>query len=341
MKILFVKGKWSQEIGNSEKFKKLETIAEVEVTGEIDQKLIREKARDAEVIITGAPISAEVIEAARNLKLIQSTTVGYDWIDLEAAKNNGVVLCNVAEANANSVAELTFGLILDLARRISAHDRLMRLGGWQRVERDRQVQIRHGTLGIVGLGAIGGRVAQIGRNAFEMRVLAYDPYIVSERADQFGGRLTALSTVMKESDVVTVHVPLNEETRHMIGMKELNLLKPTAIFINTSRGPVVDETALIQILEEERIGGAGLDVYEKEPLPEDSPLRTLENVVMTPHIGSTPGALWHMIEVSIENVIRVVEGKEPLRIQTPDVYYSSTKWGKYQKHQHDRSNLEN
>ena len=119
MKILFVKGRWAKGIENSEKFKKLETIAEVEVTGEIDQKLIREKARDAVVIITGAPISAEVIEAARNLKLIQTTTVGYDQIDVEAAKKNGVVLCNVAEANANSVAELTFGLILDLARRIS------------------------------------------------------------------------------------------------------------------------------------------------------------------------------------------------------------------------------
>lgn len=328
MKILFVKGRWAQDIEKSEKFKKLESIAEVEVTVEIDRKLMRKKARDVEAIITGAPISAEVIKAARKLKLIQTTSVGYDHIDLEAAKNNGVILCNVAEANANSVAELTFGLILDLARRISAHDRLMRSGGWQRVDRDRQVQIRHGTLGIVGLGAIGSRVAQIGRNAFDMRVLTNDPYIISERADQFGGRLTDLSTVMKESDVITVHIPLNKETRHMIGMKELSLLKPTAIFINTSRGPVVDEAALIQILKEGRIGGAGLDVYETEPLPEDSPLRTLENVVMTPHIGSTPGAIWHMIEVSIENVIRVVDGKEPFRIQTPDVYYSSTKWSK-------------
>ena len=191
---------------------------------------------------------------------------------------------------------------------------------------ERQIQIRHGTLGIVGLGAIGSRVAQNGKKAFDMRILACDPYIISERADQFRGGLVDLTTLMRESDVVTVHVPLTEETRHMIGMRELSLMKPSAIFINTSRGPVVDEEALIKILREKRISGAGLDVYETEPLPEDSTLRSFENVVMIPHIGSTPGALKHMIEVAIENVIRVVKGEEPFRIKTPESYYSSPRW---------------
>jgi len=131
---------------------------------------------------------------------------------------------------------------------------------------------------------------------------------------------------MSESDIITIHTPLNEETRHMIGEKELRLMKPTAIFINPSRGPVVDEQALIKVLQEGRISGAGLDVFETEPLPKDSPLRQLENVVLVPHIGSTPGALRHMLEVSVENVLRVAKGQSPLRIQTPDTYYTSAKW---------------
>jgi D-3-phosphoglycerate dehydrogenase len=306
----------------------LREYAEVEITQETDQKVLSEKAKDVEVIITGAPITTTIIEKAKKLKLIQTTSVGYDRIDLKSAIDHGVAICNVAEANANSVAELVFGLILDVTRRISAHDRSMRKGEWKRVDLERQVQIRGKTFGIVGLGAIGSRVAQIGRNAFNMKILASDPYIIDERAEQFYGKLVDLPTLMSESDVVTVHVPLNEETRHMIGEKELRLLKPSAIFINSSRGPVVDEKALIKILEEKRISGAGLDVFETEPLQKDSPLRSMENVVLVPHIGSASDALSHMVEVSIRNVIRVAKGLEPFRIQTPEVYYTSPKWKK-------------
>lgn len=137
MKILFVTGRWARGVEKSEKFKELEKIAGVEVTRETDQKILSEKAKDVDIIITGAPISAEVIDAAKKLKLIQATSVGYDRIDVDAAIINGVTICNVAEANANSVAELCFGRILDLARRISAHNRLMRSGGWGRVEMER------------------------------------------------------------------------------------------------------------------------------------------------------------------------------------------------------------
>ena len=328
MKVLFVGGRWARDVEKSESLMELREYAEVEVTRETDQAVLAEKAEDVDVIITGAPITATVIEAAKKLKLIQTTSVGYDRIDVESAAEKGVAICNVAEANANSVAELVFGLVISVARRIASHDRLMRSGGWGRVDLEWQVQIRHKTLGIVGLGAIGSRVAQIGRSAFEMRVLAHDPYVTEERADQFGGRLVDLRTLMSESDVVTVHVPLNEETRHMIGGEELSLLKPSAIFINTSRGPVVDEEALIAVLEGGRISGAGLDVFEVEPLPEDSPLRALENVVLVPHIGSASDALSHMVEVAVENVLRLAKGLEPFRIKTPEVYYTSPRWRK-------------
>jgi len=328
MKILFIAGRWAQNIEESKNYQALAEKAEVDLTSEEDQGVLAAKAEDVDVIITGAPVSAKMINRAKRLKMIQTTSVGYDRVDVDAAAANGVIICNVAEANANSVAELVFGLILDVARRISAHDRLLRDGGWARYHLERQVEIRRGTLGIIGLGAIGSRVAQIGRNAFNMRILACDPYIIPDRAEQFGGRLVDMETLLKESDVVTTHTPLNEETRHLIGERELSLMKPTAILINTSRGPVVDEKALIKALKQRKISGAGLDVFETEPLEKDSPLRSLDNVVMTPHIGSTPGALSYMVEVAIDNVMRVVEGKEPFRIKTPDTYYASEKWKK-------------
>jgi D-3-phosphoglycerate dehydrogenase len=326
MKVLLVSGRWAKNFEESKSYGELSKLAEIKHLDTKDQQTIKENAKDVEIIITGSPISAEVINSAKKLKLIQTTSVGYDHIDEEAAIANGVIICNVAEANANSVAELCFGMILNLARRISAHDRLMREGGWGRVEMERQIEIRHKTLGIIGLGAIGSRMAQIGASAFEMNVIAHDPYITGEKADQVCSKIVDLLTVMKTSDVISIHVPLNEETRHMIGEKELRLMKPTGIFINASRGPVVDEKALIKVLEEKKISGAGLDVFEKEPLPKDNPLRRLENVVVVPHIGSSSEALSHMVDVAVENVLLVAKGKEPMRIKTPEVYYSSLKW---------------
>ena len=328
MKILFIAGRWAQNIEESKNYQVLAEKAEVDLTSEEDQGVLAAKAEDVDVIITGAPLSGEIINQAKQLKMIQTTSVGYNNVDVKTAVKNGVIICNVAEANANSVAELVFGLILDVARRISAHDRLLRDGGWARYHLERQVEIQGSTLGIIGLGAIGSRVAQIGKNAFNMRILACDPYIIPERAEQFGGKLVDMETLLKESDVVTTHTPLNEETRHLIGECELSLMKPTAILINTSRGPVVDEKALIKVLKEGKISGAGLDVFETEPIDKDNTLRSLDNVVMTPHIGSTPGALRHMLDVAIDNVLRVVEGKEPFRIRTPDTYYTSEKWKK-------------
>ena len=328
MKILFIARRWTQNIEDIKKFKVLTEKAEVTLTREKDQGVLTTMVEDVDVIITQAPLSAEIINQAKRLKMIQTTTVGYNQIDVSAAEKNGVIICNVAEANANSVAELVFGLILNVARRISAHDRLLRDGGWARYHIERQVEIHGSTLGIIGLGAIGSRVAQIGKNAFNMRILACDPYIIPERAEQFGGKLVDMETLLKESDIVTTHTPLTEETRHLIGERELGLMKPTAIFINTSRGSVVDEKALIKVLKKEKISGAGLDVFENEPIEKDSPLRSLDNVVMTPHIGPTPRSSRHMLEVAIDNVLLVVEGKEPFRIKTPETYYTSEKWRK-------------
>jgi len=322
MKVLFVAGRWAQRL---EKEDALKEVGEFEMIVPENQEQIVEKVKDVDIMITSYAISGQVIRSAKRLKMIQVTSVGYENVDVDAAEENGVVICNVAEANGNSVAELVFGLIIDVARRISAHDRLMRAGGWGRVEFERQVEIHGKTLGILGLGAIGSRVAQIG-NAFGMRVIACDPYITRDRAGQFHAELVDQDTLFKEADVITVHVPLNDETRHIVGEEQFNLMKPTAIFINTSRGPTVDEEALTAALKANKISGAGLDVFEVEPLPKDSRLRSMENVVVVPHIGSTWLTLRYMREVAVENVVRVVKGMEPLRIKNPEVYYTSRKW---------------
>ena len=326
MKVLFVAGRWAQDVDKSERLRELRKYATVEVALSGEEKHLIEKVGDVDVIITGGPITAAVINAAPKLRMIQTTSVGFEYIDEAVAAANGVIISNVAGVNANSVVELVFGMILDIARRIGAHNRLMRDGGWGRVEVERQVEIRGSTIGIVGLGAIGSRIAQFATQAFNMNVLANDPYITEARAQQFNAKLVDIETLFKESDIVTIHVPLNDETRHMIGEKLLRLLKPTAIFVSSARGPIVDEEALIKVLQEKRISGACLDVYEKEPLPKDSPLRTLDNVSLVPHIGSTPGILVVMRETAVWNVIRVAKGELPLNVQTPNVYYSSPKW---------------
>ena len=326
MKVLFVAGRWAQDIEKSERLKDLKKHATVDVALSGDESRLIGMVKDVEVIITGGPITSAVINAAPKLKMIQTTSVGFDYIDEAAAAAKGVIICNVAGVNANSVVELDFGMILDVARRIGAHNRLLREGGWARVEVDRQIEIRGSTIGIVGLGAIGSRMAQFATQAFSMKVLAYDPYITEARAQQFNAELVDIETLFKKSDIVTIHVPLNNETRHMIGEKLLRLMKPTAIFVSSSRGPIVDEKALIHVLQEKRISGACLDVYETEPLEKDSPLRGLDNVSMVPHIGSTPGIMVEMRETAVWNVIRVARGEQPLNLQTPKVYYTSPKW---------------
>jgi phosphoglycerate dehydrogenase-like enzyme len=326
VKVLFVAGRWAQDIEKSEKLKELRKHAKVDVALSVEEKQLIEKVEDVDVIITGGPITAAVINAAPKLKMIQTTSVGFEYIDEGAAAARGVIICNVAGVNANSVVELDFGMILDIARRIGAHNRLMREGGWARVEVERQVEIRNSTIGIVGLGAIGSRMAQFATQGFNMKVLAYDPYITEARAQQFNARLVDLEMLFRESDIVSIHVPLNDETRHMIGEKLLRLMKPTAIFVSSARGPIVDEKALIKVLQEKKISGACLDVYEAEPLPKKSPLRALDNVSLVPHIGSTPGIMVEMRETAVWNVLRVAKGESPLNVQTPKVYYTSHKW---------------
>jgi D-3-phosphoglycerate dehydrogenase len=226
-----------------------------------------------------------MLEGAPDLKVVGRAGVGVDNIDVAAASERGVAVMNSPGGNTISAAELTMALMLTVARRVTEADRSIREGRWERATLQ-GVELRGKTLGVVGAGRIGWEVAQRCR-AFGMRVIVYDPYLALDRVDELHPLLVPLDRLIESSDIITLHVPLNAETRGMIGSDALGRMKKGAFVINVSRGGVVDEDALALALTEGRIAGAGLDVYEHEPIPPDSPLLTAPNLVLTPHLGAS------------------------------------------------------
>jgi D-3-phosphoglycerate dehydrogenase len=254
-------------------------------------------------------VDREVIDAAPNLQVIGRIGVGLDNLDLRALSEHGIVVCYPPEENAVSVAEHVFAMLLSYARRIPGADASVREGKWER-SRFIGFELAGKTMGILGLGRIGFRVAVRAR-AFGMRVLAYDPYMVAQHAavTETGTELASLEEVLRQSDVVTCHLPLTDETRGLLDAERLGWMKPTAILINTSRGPAVKEADLLQALLENRLGGALLDVREKEP-PGEDPLHALPNVLLTPHIASwTEESLHRVISTVAADVDRVLSGQ--------------------------------
>lgn len=253
-----------------------------------DKELV-ELVRDVDVLFVRSKplVTADAINNAENLKVIVRAGVGLDNIDVKAAEARGIKVLNTPEALTRSVAELVIGLMLALARRIAFSDRKMREGKWVKKEAE-GFELKGKTLGVVGLGRIGREVASIAIKGFGMRVIYYDVYRPSPQVEQeLGVTYVDLETLLKEADVISIHVPLTPETRYLIGEDGLRLMKKSAILINTSRGGVVDTQALIKALSEGWIAGAGLDVFEEEPLPPNHPLTRLDNVVLTPHIGAS------------------------------------------------------
>ncbi len=270
-------------------------------------------------IVPSAPITARVIEAADRLRVLSRTGVGYDGIDVKAATARGIMVTNGAGVNRHSVAELVFALMLCCARKLAENFSELRRGGWMR---QLGTELAGKTLGIVGFGAIGKEVAQRA-DAFEMRILAYDLVRDLPSAEAHRVMFVSLERLLRESDFISLHIFLNEKNRHLINAERLALMKQTAFLINTSRGGVVDTQALCQVLREKRIAGAGLDVFEEEPLPVDSPLRELDNVYLSPHIGgATTDARRNGGIVAAENVICALKGERPPCIVNPEVLIS-------------------
>ncbi|UCH37815.1 MAG: hydroxyacid dehydrogenase [Candidatus Bathyarchaeota archaeon] len=238
---------------------------------------------DALIVRSRTKVTKEILEAGTRLKAIGRAGVGLDNIDLQTAKQREISVLNTPEASAYAVAELVIGLMFSVLRNIPLADKTMKEGKWIKKEL-KGWQLREKTLGIIGFGGIGRIVGTIGHLAFNMKLLAYDPFITAETVEKLGGKLVSLEMLLQEADVVSIHVPLLSATRHMIGKKELAMMKPTAILINASRGGTVDEQALFEALHSKKLKGAALDVYEVEP-PTKFEILRLPNVVCTPHIG--------------------------------------------------------
>jgi len=284
-----------------------------------------EAMKGVNIIAGGVRVDEDFLKHADELEMIQSIGVGYDHMDVRACARKGIIVCNVAEIYTEPVAQHAWALILDLTKHVTRADRSMREGDWKedawKASQWTGVQLWGKTLGVIGLGNIGSRIAMKGRLAFDMKVLAYDPYILPSRFQLFGARSVNLEELLRESDVVSVCVPLTPETRRIIGSDELSMMKKSAFLINICRGPVIDQKALIEFLQKGGIRGAGLDVFEVEPLPQDNPLLKMENVVLTPHIASsTKTAVEETYKGAVDNIIRYVEGFEPYWTIDPDLY---------------------
>lgn len=262
---------------------------------------------DALVVRSETEVTEDVLRAAPNLRVVARAGVGVDNIDLDAATRAGVLVLNAPGANAISAAEHTIALLLGVTREIAKSDAATRAGRWER-KRMKPVDLAGRTVGIVGLGRVGSQVAKRLR-AFDMRVLAYDPYITPQRFTEQGAAPVDLETLLRSADVVTFHVPENTETFHMLNRESMRFLKPTAIVINAARGGVVDQDALAEALADGRIAGAGVDVYPIEPCTE-SPLFAQPNVVLTPHIGgSSAEALAAVGEVISTTTLAALRGE--------------------------------
>jgi D-3-phosphoglycerate dehydrogenase len=257
---------------------------------------------DAVVVRSATKITRDALKYAERLQVIGRAGVGVDNIDLEAATERGVAVLNAPSGNTISAAELAFALVLALVRRVPAADRSMKAGEWDR-KSFQGTELYGKTLGLVGAGRIGGEVAKRAR-VFGMRVVAYDPFLTEEKASGLEIELGTLEEVLRRGDVVSLHVPLTDSTRGMLGEAQLATMKPGAYLVNTARGGVVDEAALARLVESGKLGGAALDVFEQEPLPADHPLRKVAGVVLTPHVGAQTAEAQQNVAVEIGYAVR-------------------------------------
>ncbi len=259
-------------------------------------------------VAASEPYNERVFTAAPDLRVVARMGVGYDRVDVDAATRHGAAVAMAFGANHEAVADYAFALIAALGSELTGYHRKVLGSGWGG---NVHLSLWQATVGIVGFGRIGQALARRCRG-FEMRVVASDPQIDPDHAAQLGVELLPLDRVLAEADFVSIHAPLTPETEHLIDRERLALMKATAYLVNTARGGLVDETALIEALEQHRIAGAGLDVFELEPLPAGSPLRQLDNVLLTPHCaGTNTRSLVDMLQRCVTSILDIHAGRNP------------------------------
>ncbi|TPQ37730.1 3-phosphoglycerate dehydrogenase [Bradyrhizobium guangdongense] len=266
-------------------------------------------------------VHADLLKRMPNLLLVSSNGAGFDPVDVEACTAAGVLVVNQSGGNAHSVAEHALAMMLTLSKRIIQSDR--RLRRERNVNRNDLVgnEVEHKTVGIVGLGNVGRRIAALCSTLLGMKVLAYDPYLTAEEMAARGGEKVELDELLRRADFVSISCPLDKGSRGMIGVREFALMQPHAYFVTTARGFIHDEDALLGALRDKRIAGAGLDVWSKEPPPPDHPLLQFDNVLASPHTaGVTIEARQNMGRIAAEQVLAALDGKRPPRVINPDVW---------------------
>ena len=261
---------------------------------------------DAIVVRSQTQVTAEVIEAGKKLQIIARAGVGVDNIDIDAATRRGIVVVNTPTGNTTAAAEHTIALMFALARHIAQANTLLKSGEWQR-NRFMGVELRNKVLGIVGLGNVGSEVARRAR-ALEMKLLAYDPFVSEDYARNFQVELTSFESLLKEADFITIHVPLTKSTSELIGEKELALMKPSVRIINTARGGLIDEEALVKAVKDGKVAGAAFDVFSEEPIT-SSVLFEEDDIIVTPHLGASTAEAQAMVAEDVaEQIIDILNG---------------------------------
>jgi D-3-phosphoglycerate dehydrogenase len=296
------------------------------VTPEQDQPLNEEEMisliSDVDAALVGNDaVTERVIAAAPHLKVVSKHGVGVDNVDIPAATRAGVVVTNTPGANQVAVAEMAVALIMGLTRKLAYHDTVVKSGGWSRII---GTELAGKTVGLVGLGRIGKEVV-LRLKGFQVKFLAYDVYQDNDFAAKHSVRFVTLDELLAESDIVTLHAVLTTDTQRLIGEKELAHMKPGAYLVNTARGGLIDEQALARALAENRLAGAGLDVFADEP-PKNSPLLPLgDKVLLAPHLGAqTTETVLRMGRMAAENVVQVLRGEKPAGVVNPEAYATAS-----------------
>jgi D-3-phosphoglycerate dehydrogenase len=274
------------------------------------------------ILRTGVTFNKELLSQADELQVISRTGAGVDNVDLAVATRMGILVTVVPGANTRSVVEHALTLIFASMKQIPLMDREVRRDNFAIRFKNLPRDLYGKTLGLVGLGRIGSELARVCRQAFDMHILAYDPYVAPETMAKVKSwvEFCSMEKLFREADVISLHIPFSPETQKMIGAQQLGWMKPDAFLVNTSRGGVIDEAALVQCLKERRIAGAGLDVFAREPLPEESLLKGLDNVILTPHTAALTREC--VIRVAVEAAratLDVFQGRKPEGLANPEV----------------------
>lgn len=298
--------------------RRLAEEAEVHVATATDEASLCMEVAQASAVIVRTPLTPAVIRAGTRLKVVARHGVGLDYIPVATCTELGIPVLFTPNANTESVAEHVVGAMIALAHYFGPADRAVRGHAWARRESMIGLDLSGRTLGVLGMGRIGARVAEICRTVFSMRVLGYDPFLTSEAIKARGADPTALTEILEQSEFLTLHMPLNDSTRHILNTDALNHVRPGVFLINAARGGLVDTAALAEAMRAGKVRGAALDVLEDEPPRPDNPLLAIDNIIFTPHSAAlTEEALLRMGMDASEDVLRVLRGERPLNCANP------------------------